>query len=225
MTYLPDLQAKMEGIAPYAIDPMLNSVRQRTWQALEDIRALIVPGMTEKDAIRKANAFLAKQGVKKFWHRTYIRFGKSTVLGFDDAYHENVILQEDDIFYIDIGPVWDDIEADCGKTFVIGSDPKKLKIASDVEKLFYDVRDYWRVKQESGLQLLKYAETITEKMGYVLHPSYVKGHRLSEFSHVSYTKAQTLDLNFTPSSGRWVLEFQICDRELNYGAFFEDILE
>ncbi len=215
---------EIEGINLEAIEPMCHEARQKTWQAIEDIRSMLTPGITEKEAIKKANQLFASKGVRKFWHQTHIRFGKSTVKSFKDSYDDNIVLQENDIFFIDIGPVWNGIEGDCGKTFVLGDDPQKLKIASDVEVLFNDVREYWQQKKAPGKDLLNYAETCTEKMGYVLHPSYVKGHRLSEFSHFLYSKSALYDLEAVPSSARWVLEFQICDKSMQYGAFYEDLL-
>src|SRR3989338_5264184 len=89
--------SEIEGIAVESIKTMLTTARDQTWQAIEDIKSLITPGMSEKEAIFEANRLLAQRGVKKFWHRTHIRFGKSTVLSFEDSYRENVTLQEDDI--------------------------------------------------------------------------------------------------------------------------------
>ena len=39
-----------------------------------------------------------------------VQFGSSTVLSFKDPYRENVVLKEDDIFFLDFGPVWDGVE-------------------------------------------------------------------------------------------------------------------
>ena len=61
-------------------------------------------------------------------------------------------------------------------------------------------------------------------MNYLLEPSYVKGHRLSEFSHLKYTSLSLFDLDFIPSSERWILELQICDPSLKFGAVYEDLL-
>lgn len=163
--------------------------------------------------------------MKRVWHRTHVRFGKSTVKSFNDGYKKEVVLQPDDIFYIDVGPVWDGIEGDAGRTFVVGNDPKKLKIARDVEILFSEVREHWLQTHAKGTALLSHAQKLTEKMGYILHPSYVQGHRLSEFPHyLLYSKDSLYNFDATPSSARWVLEFQICDPQMQYGAFYEDLL-
>jgi methionyl aminopeptidase len=214
----------IEGIDSKYSQHLAETARTRTWQAVVDIAAMIKPGMTEKQAIREANEYFASHGVKKFWHRTHIRFGTSTVLSFDDPYSEHVVLGEEDIFFIDVGPVWDGVEGDCGDTFVVGSNPNHLKLKCDVRILFDRMRDIWRDTRVSGSELYRRALKEVESMGYLLHPSYVKGHRLSEFSHAKYTKTSVADLDFCPAPERWVLEFQICDRSLKYGAFIEDLL-
>ena len=216
---------ELEKINPDIVFDMAHTAREKTWEAVEAIKSFIRPGMTEKEAIQKANAYFASQGVKKFWHKTHIRFGESTVLSFNDPYREHVVLQETDIFYIDIGPVWDGVEGDCGDTFVMGENPEFTRIKADVKTIFEQTRDYWRAQKPSGVELYQYAQDQTEKMGYLLHPAYVKGHRLSEFPHFAYTKIGTGDLEFSPAPDRWILEFQICDRSMKFGAFYEDLLD
>lgn len=217
-------QSAIEMIAPTAIEPMTKTARDRTWQAVSDIRALIRSGMTEKEAIKLANAYFAQHGVRKFWHKTHIRFGESTIMGFDDPYLDDVVLKPHDIFYIDVGPVWNGIEGDCGETFVVGDNLEYSKIASDVKVLFERVRNFWRETSLTGVELYEYADKIVQDMGYVLHPSYVKGHRLSEFSHFAYSNQGLGDMTFRPSAERWVLEFQICHPSMKFGAFYEDLL-
>lgn len=217
-------QVEVEKIDPTVVLAMATVARQKTWDAIHTIKNLIYPGMTEKEAIKKANEYFADCGVKKFWHKTHIRFGESTVLSFNDPYYENMTLKEDDIFYIDVGPVWDNVEGDCGKTFVIGNSEKYINIAKDVKILFDEIHMYWDKTNVSGKELHEYANILVCKMGYSLLPSYVKGHRLSEFSHFKYSKLGIFDIGFKPSPERWVLEFQICHPSMKFGAFYEDLL-
>jgi Xaa-Pro dipeptidase len=42
----------------------------------------------------------------------------------------------DDILFLDLGPVFEQWEADFGRTFVLGSDPLKLKMQRNVEAAF-----------------------------------------------------------------------------------------
>lgn len=217
-------QHEIEMIKPDAILAMSTYARNKTWNAIDDIKNMIHPGITEKEAIKKANEYFADHGVRKFWHKTHIRFGESTILSFDDPYFENTLLKENDIFYIDVGPVWDGIEGDCGKTFVIGENDNHKKITNDIKVLFDDTHQYWIKTQATGQQLYEYTKIQTEKMGYLLQPSYVKGHRLSEFSHSRYTNTKLFELDFKPSAERWILELQVCHPSMKFGAFYEDLL-
>lgn len=217
-------QIEMESIGVHALPYMIDSARNKTWQAVRDIARMIRPGMTEKDAIQMANSYFSNKGVRKFWHKTHVRFGQSTVLSFDDPYKDNVILNQDDIFYIDIGPIWDGIEGDCGETFVIGQNSDFLNIKDAVKTLFEDTRAYWKKNCVSGQKMYEFASMRAEQMGYRMLPEYVKGHRLSEFSHAHYSDKSLFDLDFTPSEKRWVMEIQICHPSMKFGAFYEDIL-
>lgn len=217
-------QIKIENIAQYALLEMTTSARQKTWQAVQDIAQMIQPGMTETEAIQKANAYFSNKGVRKFWHKTHIRFGQSTILSFDDPYIDQVVLKENDIFYIDIGPIWNGIEGDCGDTFVIGQQPDFLKIKNAVKTIFDTTKMYWQTKRPSGKEMYEFAKSQAEQMGYDMNPTYVKGHRLSEFSHARYSEKTLFDLDFSPSKDRWVMELQICHPSRTFGAFYEDIL-
>ncbi|WGL60368.1 M24 family metallopeptidase [Pigmentibacter sp. JX0631] len=215
----------IEKISPEAIVPMMTIARHKTWEAIDKIASLLLPGMTEKEAIKIANQYLALQGVKKFWHQTHIRFGSNTIYSFNDPYLENSILKNNDIFFIDIGPIWENIEGDCGKTFLVGNvSEEQKKITHDVKNIFDKVQDYWRLHKVTGKELCEFAHKIVLEAGYLLNPAYVKGHRLSEFSHKLYTNEKLFDLDFNPAAERWVLEIHICTKDLKFGAFFEDIL-
>jgi Xaa-Pro aminopeptidase len=217
--------SNLEGIRPDAEAALIGEARQSTWQMIDEIAALLKPGMTESEAIRLANKQMAERGVRKFWHRTHIRFGASTILSFEDPYKEGVTLNEDDIVNIDIGPIWNGIEGDAGCPIVFGNDPQKTAIAAAAKSVFEDVRRKWQNGLVSGNDLLNFAEQRTQELGYVLHPTYVKGHRLSEFPHKIYSNGQTLfDLKTHPLSKRWVLEIHICDVDYKFGAFYEDLL-
>lgn len=204
---------------------MILTAREKTWQAVYDIAKLIKPGMTEREAIRLANRHFAEAGVKKFWHKTHIRFGKDTIFSFNDPYDQlDIQLQENDIFYLDVGPVWDGIEGDAGATFVVGQDLIMHDCARDAKLVFDKVREQWMQTKMSGADLCKYAETCAQELGWLFSPEYVKGHRLSEFPHQLYSKLRLSDLDFHPAATCWVLEVQIRHPQLEIGAFYEDLL-
>jgi hypothetical protein len=44
----------------------------------------------------------------------------------------DLIIGADDILFLDLGPVFEDREADFGRTFVLGDDPQKCKLRDKV---------------------------------------------------------------------------------------------
>lgn len=82
----------------------------------------------------------------------------------------------------------------------------------------------WQEQGLSGTNLLDYCEKETKKRGWIMSPSYVKGHRLSSFPHSLITKENLAAADFPLSSNVWILEVQIQHPEKLYGAFFEDVL-
>lgn len=215
---------KIESSRLAGIEGRLAQSQALTWTAVAKIAAQIKPGMTELEAIRMGQKTLAELGCKKFWHKCHIRFGKGTVCSFEDEYADHV-LGNDDIFYVDIGPIWDGIEGDAGTTFVTGTNPDYLRCKVDVKLIFDQVAAAWRSQKLTGVELYRVAERSAKERGWVLAPSYVRGHRLAEFPHSFHTEATIDSLDFCPVPKRWMLEIHICDLDHKFGAFHEDLLQ
>ncbi|MGE3611839.1 MAG: M24 family metallopeptidase, partial [Bacteriovoracaceae bacterium] len=84
-----------------------------------ELSTLIKPGMVEEDAHKLYKELSLKYGVEKQWHPPKLRFGPNTICNFKDV-SIPYVLKEEDIFFLDIGPVIDGHEADFGEAFVIG---------------------------------------------------------------------------------------------------------
>jgi Xaa-Pro aminopeptidase len=207
-----------------AIEEKLAESQALTWVAVAKIAEQIKPGMTELEAIRMGQKTLAELGCKKFWHKCHIRFGRGTVCSFEDEYADHV-LGVDDIFYVDIGPIWNGIEGDAGATFVTGNNHDYVRCRNDVKLIFNRVAQAWRNQNLTGIDLYHFAEQEAKDRGWELAPSYVRGHRLSEFPHSFYSEAMIDALDFCPAPQRWMLEIHICDKNAGFGAFYEDILK
>ncbi len=206
------------------IERRLEEAQAKTWEAVHAIAQKMTIGMSELEARRIGQSTLAQMGSRKFWHKCHIRFGSQTARSFDDPY-DDVRLQDGDLFYIDIGPIWNDIEGDAGRTFATPSaSADKIKCRDDSKMIFEECRKAWQSEQLTGQQLYAFAKQCAEQKGWILAPSYVQGHRLSEFPHSFHTKLNVAGLDFTPKAMRWVLEIQICDPSLQFGAFYEDVL-
>ena len=96
--------------------------------------------------------------MRRGWHRIIVRCGLNTTKDFMERSEPGVVLQENDIFFIDIGPVYGDFEGDAGETFVLGDDPLHLKAKRDVRQIWDIVRDKWLSEQISGVELYDFAD-------------------------------------------------------------------
>ncbi len=115
---------------------------------------LIAAGRTERAVERDIYA-LAEQsfGVAKHWHKRIVRAGVNTLSIFadDPPIRE---LGTDDTVFIDLGPVFDEWEADVGRTYVIGNDPLKQKLWRDLPVTFDAIHQYFKDHEDvTGAEL------------------------------------------------------------------------
>jgi Xaa-Pro aminopeptidase len=206
----------------FSLDRYL-SVREDAVKVCDEIASFIKPGFTQEELTIKANTLLKERGFDKNWHMTHLRLGSDTLKKFRDKSIKDKVLTEDDIFFIDLGPVKDGYEADYGKTYVIGEDPEKVKIAKASEDLFHQVADHWGNNPLTGLELYDYAHKEAAKMGYELYLD-VDGHRLGDFPHALFYRGSLRDFESVPVPNVWVFEVHLVHPSGEYGAFFEDIL-
>jgi Xaa-Pro aminopeptidase len=196
--------------------------QQKTKQVVLEFSKKITPGMNEKEARVLLENFLDDSGLEKRWHPTKLRMGVNTTCSFRDE-SVDYVLQENDLFFLDIGPVYYNHEGDYGETFVVGNNPRLKEIADATKIIFYKTQDVWRENKLSGIELYEFATAEAEKLNLKLN-SNMYGHRLGDFPHAVHTRAKLGGLPFAPSPNLWVLEIHVIDEELKLGAFFEDVL-
>ena len=94
-------------------------------------------GETEENLNNQFVAFAKERfGIAQYWHRNIVRVGQNTVLGYPHRSHSPVYLQENDLVFLDFGPVVDGWEGDVGRTYLIGNDPEKQRLIDDLEVVF-----------------------------------------------------------------------------------------
>ena len=218
----------MEIVAKEAVGQLydlevMQYAQQKTWQAIEAIAEIIRPGMRESDAQRQGERILADLGMQRAWHPLLVRFGANTLKTFKERSEDDPVLGDNDIFFIDMGAVWQDHEGDAGATFTTGQDPDMIACAVAAKTLYDRVRDYWQTEGATGQALYRHAEELAAGMGWKLNLD-IKGHRVSDFPHAVYKAGDLGDLAARPNSGLWILEIQIAHPTRPFGAFFEDLL-
>lgn len=215
----PDKQAV--GSA-FVLEKMVTA-RDQTWEVVERVARLIEPGMRESEAAAHCKAAIAALGADRIWHPSLIRFGANTLKKFNEASDGDPVLRDHDIFFIDLGVVWDGHEGDAGATFVAGNDADMHACAAAARQLFDEVEQHWRATGAAGAELYAFAQRRAAELGWRLNLD-IKGHRVSDFPHAIYKAGKLGDFGECPDAGLWILEIQLAHPTEPYGAFYEDLL-
>lgn len=210
------------GRADFSRDAFLRA-RSLAWEALREVAALVEAGMKEADVQALLKTALASRGSEKPWHKPVVRLGSDTTKTFHPLSDPDLRLGKTDIFFLDIGPVWDGYEADVGDTFALGQDEEMIRCAEDSRVLFDIVRKEWKSSGRSGADLYSFAQDQAKQRGWDLVMD-VDGHRLGDFPHHAHFRGGMSEVDFRPSADAWVLEIQLRHPKREFGAFYEDLL-
>jgi Xaa-Pro aminopeptidase len=201
-----------------------------------EARGLIRPGITEGQLNQEIYE-LAKEmfGISTYWHKRIVRAGANTMLPYSENPPDHT-LRDDEILFLDLGPVFEQYEADFGRTFVIGSDPAKLKMRDDVAAAFADGKRYFQERPDiTSNELYVYAASLAGKYGWEFGAP-IAGHLIGHFPHERIAEDKvtlyvhpksTLRMNSMDEKGQprhWILEIHFIDRERQIGGFFEELL-
>lgn len=200
-------------------------------------RELIRAGKTEKELNTEVYELAFELfGIKKYWHKRIVRSGKNTLFPYRENPPDLTFLGQD-ILFLDFGPVFDQWEADFGRTYVIGNNPSMLKLKQDVEQVWQKGRDFYLQHQESitGAELYAYTQQIAQEAGWEYGNEHC-GHLIGEFPHEKIAGDETLNyihpenhirMSEKDKNGQkrhWIYEIHLVDRELEIGGFFEQLL-
>jgi len=207
----------------------------RLFREVEE-RGLIRAGISEAELNEAIYELAAEMyGISKYWHKRIVRAGRNTLLPYADN-PPDLVLGADDILFVDLGPVFEEWEADFGRTFVIGADPLKLKMQRDIAEAFQDGKEYFKQTPEiTSSELFAYAVSLAEKYGWEFGGP-IAGHLVGQFPHEripedkvtlyvhpgSDLKMRSLDEN--GQQRHWILEIHFVDREHDIGGFYEELL-
>lgn len=203
---------------------LLHDAQRLTWKAIDLVAAEVKPGMTEKDAKEILKRVLKDLGATKSWHPPQIRFGKNTALPFGKPSAPDVTLKENDIYFLDIGPVFFGHEGDAGKTIAVGQDPEMIRLSQDAIEVFNQTKAHWLKTGKTGIELYEFAERTADSLGWRLSSEGASGHRVSDFPHAVHFRGGLKKFELKPTENRWILEIHLLHKEKSLGAFFEDLL-
>ena len=206
------------------------------FQQIED-RKLIVAGKTEKTLNLEVYELAFELfGIRKYWHKRIVRSGKNTLLPYREN-PPNLIVQSDDILFFDFGPVFDDWEADVGKTYVLGTDARKQKLKQDVETAWHEGKAYYELHKKSltGAEFYNYTKNLALKYGWQYGNEHC-GHLIGNFPHEQIVGEEVINyihpnntnlmtnLDQHGNARFWIYEIHFVDEAAEIGGFFEQLL-
>jgi Xaa-Pro dipeptidase len=235
---LPVSIAKVEAPDDVRVERLLDA-QDKAAQLFDEIerRAMIRPGVGEQtlsDEIRDLAAEMF--GVTRHWHRRIVRAGENTLQPFKEHPPDRVIA-EDDIAFLDLGPIFEEWEADFGRTFVLGDDPAKTALRDALPRVWQAGRDYFAAHASvTGAELFDYVVGAARTGGFEWG-SPIAGHLVGEFPHKKIA-GDGAQWYITPGSGKpmrrtdrggrpchWILEIHLVDRPRGFGGFYEQLLD
>ncbi len=197
-------------------------------------RGLMKPGTRETE-LSDAIFELAREefGVRRHWHRRVVRSGPNTLLTYFDEGPDRR-LTDDDILFLDFGPVFEGWEADLGKSYVIGNDPRKKRLVEAIGAAFCSGQELFESRADlTGGELFDHVAGLASKGGWE-YGGPAAGHLVDAFPHKDpvgrrfyIEHGNDISLRERLPNGEprhWILEVHFVDRARGYGAFCEELL-
>ena len=217
----------------------LLAAERKALDLLDAIEAagLIAPGRTELEVERDIFTIAARDhGVTDHWHDRVVRAGINTLLVAGDAAPDRIIA-EDDIVFLDLGPVFGGWEADVGRSYAVGGDPAKHALCADLTPVFDVVKARFDAAPDiTGAELYAAAHVEAERRGW-LFGGRIAGHLVGEFPYARTPGDKELRRVSPGNHGRmrdpdadgrprhWILEIHFVSPDRSFGGFYERLLQ
>jgi Xaa-Pro aminopeptidase len=213
----------------------LRAAEGRALSLLDAIEAkgLIAPGRTER-AVEQDIVALAQSdfGVETHWHKRIVRAGANTLAIFSDN-PPVLTIAEDDIVFVDLGPVFGAWEADVGRSYALGGDPEKRRLCADLPRLFDKLQAEFRARPDiTGADLYAFACDAAAQAGWRFVGA-IAGHIVGPFPHARVPGEKELQ-RIAPGNPRplsdpdslgharhWIIEIHIAAPDGRFAGFYE----
>lgn len=206
------------------------------FQEIEN-RRLVKAGKSEKELNTQVYKLAFELfGIRQYWHKRIVRTGANTLFPYKEN-PPNLTIQEDDILFFDFGPVFEEWEADMGKTYVIGKHNLKLKLKQDVEDAWKEGKVYFDKNKDTltGAEFYNYTKGLAQKYGWQFGNIHC-GHLIGKFPHEQIAGEEEVNyihpnndilMSEKDKNGNeryWIYEIHFIDPVLKIGGFFEQLL-
>jgi Xaa-Pro dipeptidase len=197
---------------------------------------LIRAGVLESELSREIHEIARRRfGLRRHWHKRVVRCGPNTVLTYHAEPPDRLIAQ-DDVVYVDFGPLFGEWEADFGRTYVVGDDPLKHKLVADIEAAFTKGKQHYLTNPDlTAGALYDFVCALAPPCGWEFGAP-TAGHLIGHFPHetaphdskqFSIRHGNTLNLRELDANGsrrHWILEIHFVDHARTMGGFCEELL-
>ncbi|MET7637214.1 M24 family metallopeptidase [Streptomyces sp. NPDC005438] len=202
-----------------------------------EARGLVAPGAGEREVSDRIRDLANEMfGTTRHWHKRIVRSGPNTLFPYRDNPPDRVI-DEDDVAFVDFGPIFEEYEADFGRTYVFGDDPDKRRLLDDLPSVFDAGREVFAADPDiTGRRLHAEVSRLAAEAGWEIG-TWHTGHLVGEFPHETNEGARVRSyvtpdndtrLRGVDRAGRvrhWILELHFVDREREFGGFYEQLLD
>lgn len=201
-----------------------------------EVAGFVRAGRSEREVERDIFELATNRfGIEKHWHKRIVRAGANTLT----TYHDNPpdrIIEADDTVYLDLGPVFEEWEADIGRTYAVNGTGEKQRLVEDLDRVFARVQMHYHASPDiTGAELYAFAQQAAADAGWDFGGS-IAGHIVGEFAHAwipgdkdlkrispeNPTRMRGLDENGREK--HWILEVHLVDRARTFGGFYERLL-
>jgi len=207
----------------------------RLLDAIEEAQ-LILPGRSERDVEKDIYKLaLERFGVEKHWHKRIVRAGANTLTIAADNPPIRMI-EADDMVYLDLGPVFEEWEADVGKTYALGNDPVKHRLIADLPKVFDALVAHFHADDDiTGAAFYAEAHRLARAAGWHFGGR-IAGHIVGEFPHAHIPGDKDLyrisadnpsrlrDPDGDGQTKHWIIEVHLLEPDRRWGGFYERLL-
>jgi Xaa-Pro aminopeptidase len=197
---------------------------------------LIRPGLLESELSTLIHKLANNRfGVRRHWHKRVVRCGENTLLTYHDDPPDRRI-GADDVVYLDFGPLFGEWEADFGRTYVLGADPRKHQLVRDIAAVFRKGKQLYVAEPDlTAAALYDFVCTLATAAGWEFG-NRTAGHLIGHFPHeknvgptgrFSIRHDNSIKLRERDADGaarHWILEIHFVDRARMFGGFFEELL-
>jgi Xaa-Pro aminopeptidase len=220
------------------VEAALSAAQRKAENLFAEVVAtdLIRPGLLESELSTLIHK-LANQrfGVRRHWHKRVVRCGENTLLTYHDDPPDRRI-GANDVVYLDFGPLFGEWEADFGRTYVLGADPRKHQLVRDIAAAFRKGKQLYLAEPDlTAGALYDFVSILATEAGWDFGNS-TAGHLIGHFPHeknvgpigrfsIRHDNSTRLRERDAQGAARhWILEIHFVDRARMFGGFFEELL-